>query len=179
MDIIKTFISLRYISIIAVISSFIGAVLLFILGALKIAGAVGVMLLGGDPVHLLIEAHGAESATSGVVILVINAIDCFLFALILLIFSYGIYTLFINSDFLQAGSYPAWIRINSIGQLKLYLTEVVITILFVQFLEIVIVNGDHLLDWQAIILPVAILCLAGAIYLMQAGHTDEDKTRKS
>ena len=66
-------------------------------------------------------------------------------------------------------------RINSIGQLKLYLTEVVITILFVQFLEIVIVNGDHLLDWQAIILPVAILCLAGAIYLMQAGHTDEDK----
>lgn len=106
MDIIKTFISLRYISIIAVISSFIGAVLLFILGALKIAGAVGVMLLGGDPVHLLIEAHGAESATSGVVILVINAIDCFLFALILLIFSYGIYTLFINSDFLQAGSYP-------------------------------------------------------------------------
>ena len=174
MDLARSFFSLRYISIIAVISSFIGAVLLFVLGALKIAGALGVMLFGGDPVRLMIEAHGAEAATSGVVILVINAVDSFLFALILLIFSYGIYTLFINSDFAQSDTYPRWIRIRSIGQLKLYLTQVVITILFVQFLEIVIVNGEHLLDWSAIVLPAGILCLAGAIYLMQAGHPEGD-----
>ena len=177
MDLVKTFLSLRYISIIAVISSFIGAVLLFILGAMKIAGALGVMLLGVDPVHLLIEAHGAESATSGIVILVINAIDCFLFALILLIFSYGIYTLFINSSFMEADTYPSWIKIDSIAQLKLYLTQVVITILFVQFLEISIVNGEHL-DWKAIVLPVSILCLAGAVYLMQAGHSEKVPTKE-
>ena len=172
MDLFRMFISLRYISIIAVISSFIGAVLLFVLGAFKVAGALGVMILGGDPVRLMVEAHGADSATSGVVILVINAVDSFLFALILLIFSYGIYTLFINSDFAQSDKYPPWIRIKSIAQLKLYLTQVVLTILFVQFLEIVIVNGDHLLDWNAIVLPAGILFLAGAIYLMQAGHTE-------
>jgi uncharacterized membrane protein YqhA len=170
MDFVRTLFSLRYISIIAVISSFIGAVLLFVLGAMKIAGALGVMLLLGNPVSLMIESHGAESATTGVVILVINAVDSFLFALILLIFSYGIYTLFINSDIVQSAEYPAWIRIGSIEQLKLYLTQVVITILFVQFLEVAIVNGEHPLDWQAIVLPFAILCLAGAVYLMKAGH---------
>ncbi|WP_319579028.1 YqhA family protein [uncultured Methanospirillum sp.] len=171
MDLIKAFLSLRYISIIAVISSFIGAVLLFILGALKIAGALGVMLLSGKSVQLLIEAHGPESVTSGIVILVINAIDCFLFALILLIFSFGIYTLFVNSAFVQADQYPSWIKIESISQLKLYLTQVIITILFVQFLEISIVNGEHL-DWKAIVLPFSILCLAGAIYLMHAGNSE-------
>jgi hypothetical protein len=44
------------------------------------------MLFGGDPIHLLIEGHGAESAASGIVILVINTI-CPLFALIPFIFS--------------------------------------------------------------------------------------------
>ncbi|PWR70422.1 YqhA family protein [Methanospirillum lacunae] len=171
MDLVRAFLSLRYVSIIAVISSFVGAVLLFILGALKIVGALGVLFLGKEPISLLIEAHGAESATSGVVILVINAIDSFLFALILLIFSYGIYTLFINSSLVEEDQYPSWIRIGSIAQLKLYLTQVVITILFVQFLEISIVSGEHL-DWKAIVLPVSILCLAGAIYLMHAGNNE-------
>jgi hypothetical protein len=36
MDFVRTLFSLRYISIIAVISSFIGAVLLFVIGAMKI-----------------------------------------------------------------------------------------------------------------------------------------------
>jgi len=170
MDLFWTFLSLRYVSIIAVISSFIGAVLLFILDALKVAGAAGVMWFMGDPARIMVEAHGATSATSGVVILTINAIDCFLFALILLIFSYGIYTLFINSEIVLSDKYPRGMKVGSIAQLKLYLIQVVITILFVQFLETVIVNGEHPLDWQAIVLPGAILFLAGAVYLMQAGH---------
>lgn len=175
MDLLRAFFSLRYISIIAVISSFIGAVLLFILGALKIAGAVGVMLFSGQAFNMMMEVQGPDSATSAVVLLVINSIDIFLFALVLLIFSYGIFELFVATVPRDSGNeYPSWIRIRSISQLKNYLVLVIITILFVQFLEIVIVNGDKLLNWEAIALPVAILCLAGSVYFMRAGHSDDD-----
>lgn len=174
MDLLKTFFALRYVSIIAVISSFIGSVLLFILGALKIAGAIAVIILGGEGLSLLTEIHGPESATSAIVLLVINSIDMFLFALVLLIFSYGIYELFVRTVTAEnLNEYPSWIKIRSIGQLKNYLAQVIITILFVQFLEIVIVNGEKLLSWEAVVLPVAILCLAGAVYFMQAGHAEE------
>ncbi|MEN6609907.1 MAG: YqhA family protein [Methanoregulaceae archaeon] len=174
MDLLKTFFSLRYVSIIAVISSFIGAVILFLLGALKIAGAVAVLIFGGEGISLLTEIHGPSSATSAVVLLVINSVDLFLFALVLLIFSYGIFELFVRDIAVEnAVDYPSWIKIRSIGQLKSHLVQVIITILFVQFLEIVIVNGEKLLSWEAIVLPAAILFLAGAVYFMQAGHAEE------
>ena len=175
MDFLRTFFSFRYISIIAVVASFIGAVLLFILGAFKIAGAIAVMFLGGsDGLNLLVEIHGPESSMSGVVLLVMNSIDLFLFALVLLIFSYGIYELFIRdipAD--KAEEYPSWFRIRSIGQLKNHLLQVIITILAVQFLEYVIVHGVKTMTWEALVLPAAIILLAAAVYFMHAGHSEE------
>lgn len=175
MDFLRTFFSFRYISIIAVVASFIGAVLLFILGAFKIAGAIAVMFLGWkEGLNLLVEIHGPESAMSGVVLLVINSVDLFLFALVLLIFSYGIYELFVKPIPAESVTeFPSWFRIHNIGQLKNHLVQVIITILFVQFLEVVIINGEKIMSWETLVLPIAILCLAGAIYFMHAGHNEE------
>lgn len=167
MNLLSIFFSLRYVSIIAVVASFIGALIMFLFGALKIAGAVVLLVSGGNFASLM-GGHVGNAGGSQVMLLVINSVDSFLFALVLLIFSYGIYELFVDRikpD--QENNYPTWIRIDSIEHLKGYLAQVIIIILFVQFLEIVLVNGEGVLVWEGVVLPVSILCLAGALYLMQ------------
>lgn len=165
MNFISFLFSLRYVSLIAVISSFIGAIIMFIFGALKIAGAVILMLTDQSPTAVMTTGN---MDASHVMLLVINSVDSFLFALVLLIFAFGIYELFVNKIKVENGvKYPPWIKIESIEHLKGYLAQVIIIILFVQFLELVLLNGERGLPWEAIVLPVSILCLSGALYLMQ------------
>lgn len=68
----------------------------------------------------------------------ISAIDAFLFAMILLIFSMGIYELFVSKlEPLRerTGNRSDWLRVESLDELKSYLGKVVLMILIVNFFE--------------------------------------------
>ena len=148
--------SFRYISWIAILCSFTGSLLMFFIGALKTYKAFAIMLLGKIP-H---ESLGRLKPVDAVTAYLIKSLDAFLIALVLLIFSYGVYSLFISkhSDIDETGALK-WINIPSIAHLKNTLAEVIIVVLFVKFLEVALLNLGNL-TWELLVLPGSILLLA-------------------
>ena len=161
------FLRLRYISIIAVVSLFAGAALLFLAELVRTITAFLILLPGYAAIHGYdsISEHLTESSLSSVAL--IQAVDAFLFALVLLIFSYGIYILFVASlSAEELQKLPRWMQIASVNELKTTLIQVIIVILTVNVLEHVIITGSEALTWSTLIIPFAILCLAASLRLM-------------
>ena len=161
---------LRYTVIVAVISSFAGAFLMLYVGAKKIYMAIagyfnfgtGTALTGksvGEIAHL--------SAEDLVIVRVIESLDSFLIAFVLLYFGYGIYALFImkEGEAVKRGI-PQWIIPHDLGHLKETLTHVIIVVLFVLFARQIWLHVDNL-TWELLILPASIALLALAIRLAE------------
>mgnify|MGYP003113603978 FL=1 len=151
----KPFYIFRYISLIAIVCSLIGSLLLFFIGSWKTFNAIRIIFFGYIPKgseHL----HSIDNAT----IYLMKSLDTFLIALALFIFAYGIFTLFIsNKNDVESNGVLKWINIPSIGHLKNILAEVIIIILFVIFLEVIVENINNL-KWEFLIIPISVLLLA-------------------
>lgn len=157
------FLRLRYISLIAVISLFAGAILMFVSGLIK---TVLAFILFFTSFTTDIPEYLDEITYTSVAL--IQGVDAFLFALVLLIFAYGIYILFIHPFSPEELQHlPRWMQIMSVEELKTTLIHVIIVILAVNVLEHVIMVGPEALKWETLIIPVAILCLAASLRLMQ------------
>jgi uncharacterized membrane protein YqhA len=146
---------LRYMSLIAVVASFFGAALMFVIGAVKTYNAYATYVTGD------VGAQGV-SETNIAMAYVIQSFDAFLIALALLIFAYGVYNLFVSRAEPGTDSGEPWLQVSSFAQLKKLLAELVIIILFVRFLEIALFSIEGL-SWEALVLPVGILLLALAL----------------
>ena len=153
---------IRYLTIIAVVSSLAGALLMFIIGASKTVRAYvayfGQPFDPKSPERLKV----ADQATA----YLIQSIDIFLIALVLMIFAMGVYKLFIWENEPKDYKIFAWININSVQQLKRILAELVVVILFVKFLEVALVNLNSL-EWEMLVLPAAILLLALSVKFLE------------
>lgn len=153
---------IRYLTIIAVVSSLAGALLMFIIGATKTVRAYiayfGQPFDPENPERL----KAADQATA----YLIQSIDIFLIALVLMIFAVGVYKLFIRENEPTDYKIFAWIKINSVQQLKRILAELVVVILFVKFLEVALVNLNSL-EWEMLVLPAAILLLALSVKFLE------------
>lgn len=100
----------------------------------------------------------------------IESIDAFLFALVLLIFAYGIYQIFITEHVIESSKQrPAWLQIKNISELKIILIEVIIVMLFVFFLKIIFIHIDEA-KWQILVLPISIFLLSLSLYFMKKSH---------
>jgi uncharacterized membrane protein YqhA len=160
----QRFFSLRAICLIAVASLFAGSALMFIVGALQTIWTIIVFLFGPDSAGGL-KAHLSQATLASVGL--VQAVDSFLFALVLLIFSFGIYVVFVyNASPEELSRLPGWLRITDISQLKTTLIEVIIVILAVNLLEHVLQVGPEALRVETLIIPVSVLFLAGALWLM-------------
>ncbi|WP_455201639.1 YqhA family protein [Kaarinaea lacus] len=152
----------RYLTIIAVISTLFGSLLMFVLGATKTVRAYiayfGKPFEPDNPERM----KAADQATAHL----IQSIDAFLIALVLMIFAVGVYKLFIRENKPTESPVFAWIKINSVQQLKGILVELVVVILFVKFLEVALVKLGSL-EWEMLVLPVAILLLALSVKFLE------------
>ncbi len=95
----------------------------------------------------------------------IQAVDAALLAVILGIFALGLYKLIVGKIPDDKSSFLGLDRIESIGDLKNLLCQVIIVILFVHFLKVVIVKADAL-AWVDLVLPTSILILSGGLKLL-------------
>lgn len=157
----KPFYIFRYISLLAIVCSLIGSLLLFLIGAWKTYNAIRIIFFDYIPKgneHL----HFTENAT----IYIMKSLDTFLIALALFIFAYGVFTLFIFRKNDNDNGILKWISVPNIGHLKNILSEVIIIILFVIFLEVIIEN-IHNLKWEFLIIPVSVLLLAIALKFLK------------
>ncbi len=169
---LKTFenamIRLRYVSLIAVISSGLASVLMFLIGALKVYAAYRSYF--GD---VIVDTTTFIEAGNLAITFLVQAVDAFLIGLVFMIFSGGIYYLYVRHIDVKEPEVSSWIKIRSIGELKNILAELVIIILFVKFLEGGLKTGIAEYKWEMLVLPAGILMLAIALKLLELKNKDK------
>jgi uncharacterized protein (TIGR00645 family) len=116
----------RYCVLLAVIFGLLSSVTLFILGSKEVLMAVHLSIQRNPP----IEYHGQVVAG------IIGAIDLYLIGIVLLIFSFGIYELFISKiDIGRMSKELRVLEITTLDQLKNKLLKVIIMVMVVAFFK--------------------------------------------
>jgi uncharacterized membrane protein YqhA len=163
------FLSLRAIMLIGSAGALIGSMLMFAQGGYYLNEAWHTLMAEGD------------LAERQVTVPVLEAVDAFLFGIVLVIFAYGIAIGFVFT--LPEGygqRLPVWMKVGGVGQLKATLAEVVIVVLIVIFARVV-VEAQGKFEWSMLVLPASILMIAVALRMIELGsekhaavETEED-----
>jgi uncharacterized membrane protein YqhA len=158
----------RFITFLAVLGSLLAAAVLFVVSTIQVVDG---LVLFSDVIkdgNLNIDHLVAKFVSS---------VDGYLFATVLLIFSMGIYELFINKiDVVskQKDSRPNWMLINSIDDLKSSLGKVILMILIVSFFEHSLkIEYKNISD--LLFLGIGILLIAAALFLTHSHSKHKEK----
>ncbi len=164
----KTLSSLRYAAYVAVFSSAAGSLLMFFIGAKKIYKAF---------INSFVDTHMAVPKLTPelmalvpkddiTIALVIESLDAFLIALILIMFSYGVYVMFITGSSTEKDlKVPGTLIPKDIKSLKENLAQTVVIVLIILFARVLWLNLQTLY-WEILIMPASILMLALSIKLL-------------
>jgi uncharacterized membrane protein YqhA len=137
------------------------------------AGAmVGALLMFMQGSSYLYHAWHDFFTGQQIIVPVLEAVDAFLFGIVLVIFAYGIAIGFVFT--LPEGygaTLPKWMKVEGVGQLKATLAEVVIVVLIVIFARVVVetVELSKPFEWPLLVLPASILFIAGALRMIELG----------
>lgn len=163
---INALFSIRFVTILAVIATLFGALLMFLTGSSETLAAYQVFF-GFKETHMI----GGANVEATVKLL--SALDQFLFGLVLLYVAYSIYFLFIAKDTEEEGatrvSMPNWLQVQSLAQMKRTLLEVIVVLLSVLWLKLGL-EFQAELSWELLIIPVGIVAIAAAIRLIGFEH---------
>jgi uncharacterized membrane protein YqhA len=161
----ETIFRARYVSVIAVVFAAVGAVLMFFIGAVSTVDAV-VYYLGGHED----KAFSSDAALAATVELV-SALDQFLLGLVLLVFAFGVYSLWVVAD-TEAWEdertrihAPDWLNVESVTDLKVKLLEVIAVLLAVLFLKGVLIDPE--IVWADLVIPIAVVLFALTVWLIR------------
>jgi len=155
--------SSRLFTLMAVIFSLFGAIILFIVASLDVWN---VMIMIFDMVFH--HAH-PENLHEDVVADIIGAIDLYLIAIVLLIFSFGVYELFISKiDAAEKEGGSKVLQIHSLDQLKDKIAKVIVMVLVVNFFQRVL-HTDYNGALEMLYFSASILLLAVALYFLHKG----------
>ena len=154
--------SLRFVVILGVIFGALSAVLLFVTGSMEIW-------------HILVAVAGISGHTlthEEILIGIIGAVDFYLIGLVLIIFTFGIYELFISEiDIARVESgFGNILDIESLDDLKNKIIKVIIMVLIVSFFQrILSMELSTSLDMLAMAVSIGVIC-AGVYFLGRHGH---------
>lgn len=157
------FYSARYLTIIAVVSSLVAAMALFIKGFLIVKDAILLFI------H---ELKTPNAPYEEMMEMFVSSVDVFLFGMVLIIFGVGVYELFITKidPVLQkASGRPAWMHIKNVDDLKSALGRVILMVLIVIFFKYSL--KVHYTDVTDLLkLSVGIVLIALSLYITHKGH---------
>ena len=154
---LRAVLSLRFLMLLGSLGALVGAALMFWEGTVKLGGAM---------------ASAAGGSASGTTASVMGATDDFLFGVVLMIFAYAIaFGLVFKLSAEERAQLPRWARIAGVGELKRVLVEVILVYLVVDFATNIAESEPHD-TWEILVLPVAVLLIAGALRLMSNGHEE-------
>lgn len=155
---------LRHLNLIAVGCSFIGALCMCLVGLLKTWLAATTLITG---------MHESDEMAAQVTSYVVQAMDSFLIAMVLVVFATGIFHLFIkqldHGMLMRLGGFRL---VTSITDLKRIIAELIIIVLFVQFLKLAI-DGSQL-QWEILVIPAGIVLMAVAMKLLKMNPHHQD-----
>jgi uncharacterized membrane protein YqhA len=151
------FLSLRAIMLIGSVGALVGSLLMFLQGGFFLHEAWHTIMTEGDAVQ------------KQVTVPVLEAVDSFLFGIVLVIFAYGIAIGFVFTlPEGYGGRLPPWMKVGGVGQLKATLAEVVIVVLIVIFARVV-VEAQGKFEWSMLVLPASILMISAALRMLELG----------
>ena len=154
--------SLRFIVLFGVIFGALSAIVLFLAGSTEIY-------------HILVGyLHAGEHTLTHEEILVgiIGAVDFYLIGLVLIIFSFGIYELFISDiDIARIeGGFGSILDIENLDDLKNKIIKVIIMVLIVTFFQrILSMEFTTSIDMLAMAVSICLICV-GVYFLGRHGH---------
>lgn len=117
--------------ILAVIFGLISAIILFVIASIDVFGVI--VYVAKTYLNQLHPPHFHEEVIGGI----IGAVDLYLIAVVMLIFSFGLYELFISkiTSADKSGAGENILIITSLDQLKNKIGKVIIMVLIVQFFQ--------------------------------------------
>lgn len=162
----------RLFVLLPVIFGLIGSISLFL------TATYDMIYLAGDVFHAVRTMNFPESLHSDLVSQIIGSVDLYLIAIVLLIFSFGLYELFISDMGSSSGKkkieLPSILSISSLDELKDKLAKVIVMVLVVSFFQHVIyIKYTGGLDMLYFALSIAALSVG--VYLL---HKDSKFKKK-
>ncbi len=155
--------SSRYLVLFAVVASLVAALVLFLIGTFDIVRVVVEMV----DYYLGTGEHGDVHAE--LVGRIIGSVDVFLIAVVLLIFSFGLYELFISHiDSADSTEASNILEIGSLDILKDKIGQVIIMALIVKFFQVVLGMRFDGLE-QMLVFAGSVALLALSLFLLQLG----------
>ncbi len=160
----KSLWTVRFLAIVPVVFGIISVVVLFILGSLEI------ILVLGEYVNLIVGKEISENTVAKIMSGVIGGIDLYLIGIVLLIFSFGVYELFISKiDIARESDELQILEVKSLDQLKDKILKVVIVVLIVSFFKRVMELHVNSVT-EMLYLAIAILLISASGYLLRSSH---------
>ncbi len=152
----------RFIVILAVVFGLLGAIILFIVASIDIWG------VGGYALHTIMTGAHPEHFHADIVSGIIGAVDLYLIAVVMFIFSFGIYELFI-SEIKEAESAGKdgtnVLAIHSLDELKDKIAKVIVMVLVVNFFQRVL-HTTFATPLEMLYFALSITALALGLYLL-------------
>lgn len=165
----KSLLSARYFVLLPVIFGMISTMILFVMATYDILAMI-------MKVWLTWSAHSKFSDVHALVVgEIIGAVDLYLIAVVLLIFSFGLYELFISEvgDEDKPAHIPNIMAVHSLDELKDKLAKVIIMVLVVSYFRRVFsINYSNPLDMMYF--AISIVALSIGVYLM---HKDSKQKK--
>ena len=147
-----------------VVFGLLGAIALFIIASYD----VGKVLLEIYK-YFFVENFHVENFHSEVVGEIVGAIDLYLMALVLYIFSFGIYELFISEIAqLKQSKQSKVLEVHSLDELKDKLGKVIVMVLIVNFFQRVL-HASFTTPLEMVYLAASILALCLGLYFLHKG----------
>jgi len=155
----------RFIVLLAVVFGLLGAIILFIVASVDIWG-VAVYTFNAFMTHTHPETFH-EDIVAGI----IGAVDLYLIAVVMFIFSFGLYELFISDiDQAEGKNGSKLLAIHSIDELKDKIAKVIVMVLVVNFFQRVLhTTFSTPLEMLYFALSIAALAV-GLNFLSKVGH---------
>ena len=153
----------RLFILLAVIFGMVGAVVLFIVASMDIyhvaTYTIDVITTGAHPSNFHEKIVGD----------IIGAVDLYLIAVVMLLFSFGLYELFISKiDVAEKSESAGILKIKSLDQLKDKLAKVIVMVLIVSFFKRVI-NMEYNTPLEMLYFALSIFALAIGLYFLHKG----------
>ena len=158
---LKAFFSIRYMTVLVVIATLLGSLLLFLLGGLNTLQAFALFL------GLKAPSSSSGSAGHEAVVAIVESLDNFLLGFALIYMSYSTYYLFVyrEQEEVERIPMPEGLKVEDLGQMKRVLLEVIMVLLTVFLLKLVLVESETL-EWNVLILPASIVAIAISLKLV-------------
>mgnify|MGYP001583409786 CR=1 FL=1 len=144
-------------TILIVIFSAVGSFGLFIMGSIEIYHAI----------HIIAEYTLQPKATEEILISIIGALDLYLIGVILMLFSFGIYELFISKiDQARNEGGENILNIESLDELKNKILKVIVMVMVVSLAKVVL-GMKFTTPLEVLYFAVSILCVSGAVFFIR------------